>query len=127
MSSRESRAVIRASAGSSDGKSGGKSCRPAIAAFAAIAGRHDFPPDFPSLEPADALITTLLSREDIYSAVAEIDGCVVGSNFLWETGPIAGVGPITVDPSVQDSAVGRRLMEDVLGRARSRHFAGVRL
>jgi GNAT superfamily N-acetyltransferase len=97
------------------------------AAFAAISGRHDFPPDFPSLEPAEELMSTLLAREDIYSAVAEMDGRVVGSNFLWETGPIAGVGPITVDPSFQDGAVGRWLMEDVLGRARSRHFAGVRL
>jgi GNAT superfamily N-acetyltransferase len=106
---------------------GGACASICYAAFTAIAGRHDFPPDFPSLEPADALMTAMLAREDIYSAVAEMDGRVVGSNFLWETGPIAGVGPITVDPSVQDSAVGRRLMEDVLGRARSRHFAGVRL
>ncbi len=97
------------------------------AAFAAISGRHDFPPDFPSLEPAEGLMSALLSREDIYSAVAEMDGRVVGSNFLWETGPIVGVGPITVDPSVQDGAVGRRLMEDVLGRARSRRLPGVRL
>ena len=97
------------------------------AAFAAIAGRHAFPPDFPSPEPAEQLIASLLSRGDIYSVVAEADGRVVGSNFLWETAPVVGVGPITVDPAVQDGAVGRRLMEDVLGRARDRRFAGVRL
>ncbi|HET6521127.1 MAG TPA: GNAT family N-acetyltransferase, partial [Geminicoccaceae bacterium] len=67
------------------------------------------------------------SRSDVYSVVAEADGRVVGSNFLWETAPVVGVGPITVDPAVQDGAVGRRLMEDVLGRARDRRFAGVRL
>jgi predicted N-acetyltransferase YhbS len=98
------------------------------AAFAAIADRHAFPPDFPSPESAAQLIASLLSREDIYSVVAETaDGRVVGSNFLWETASVVGVGPITVDPAAQDGAVGRRLMEDVLRRARARGFAGVRL
>jgi hypothetical protein len=73
------------------------------------------------------LTTSLLSRGDIYSVVAEVDGRVVGSNFLWENGTIAGIGPITIDPAAQDVAVGRRLMEDVLQRARERGIAGVRL
>ncbi|HEX6011443.1 MAG TPA: GNAT family N-acetyltransferase [Geminicoccaceae bacterium] len=98
------------------------------AAFAAIADRHAFPPDFPTMEPAEQLIGTLLSRDDVYAVVAETeDGRVVGSNFLWETAPIAGVGPITIDPGAQDRAVGRRLMEDVLERAREQRCAGVRL
>lgn len=97
------------------------------AAFAAIADRHAFPPDFPSPEPAEQLMALMLSHSDIYSVVAETDGRVIGSNFLWETAPIAGVGPITIDPSVQDRGVGRRLMEDVLERARARGAAGVRL
>jgi GNAT superfamily N-acetyltransferase len=73
------------------------------------------------------VLTSLLSRGDIYRVVAEVDGRVVGSNFLWENGTIAGVGPITIDPAAQNVAVGRRLMEDVLQRARERGFAGVRL
>ena len=98
------------------------------AAFGAIAGRHNFPTDFPTVEPAEQLIASLLARADVYAVVAETaDGRVVGSNFLWEMAPIAGVGPITVDPGAQDRAVGRRLMEDVLARARDRAFAGVRL
>jgi hypothetical protein len=64
---------------------------------------------------------------EIYSVIAEVDGRVVGSNFLWENGTIAGVGPITIDPSAQNVAVGKRLMEDVLQRARERGIAGVRL
>jgi GNAT superfamily N-acetyltransferase len=96
-------------------------------AFKAIADLHNFSPDFPSPEVAGGLITSLLSRGDIYSVVAEVDGRVVGSNFLWENGVIAGVGPITVDPITQDVAVGRRLMEDVLQRAREGRIAGVRL
>jgi GNAT superfamily N-acetyltransferase len=96
-------------------------------AFKAIADEHNFPPDFPSSEVSGGLLTSLLSRGDIYRVVAEVDGRVVGSNFLWENGTIAGVGPITIDPSAQNVAVGRRLMEDVLQRARERGFAGVRL
>ena len=96
-------------------------------AFKATAYQHNFPPDFPSPEVAGGFITSLLSRGDIYSVVAEVDGRVVGSNFLWENGDIAGVGPITVDPSTQNVAVGRRLMEDILRRAWERGIAGVRL
>jgi GNAT superfamily N-acetyltransferase len=96
-------------------------------AFKTIAEGHNFPPDFPSAEVAQGLVASLLSRTDVYSVVAEADGRVVGSNFLWESGSIAGVGPITIDPSAQNAAVGRRLMEAVLRRARERNFAGVRL
>jgi predicted N-acetyltransferase YhbS len=96
-------------------------------AFSSISDQHNFPRDFPSPEAAIGLMSMLLPREDIYSAVAEVDGRVVGSNFLWETAIIAGVGPITIDPSSQNAAVGRQLMLDVMRRARDRHFAGIRL
>ena len=97
------------------------------AAFEAIADQHNFPPDFPSPEVAVGLVGSLLARDDVYSVVAEADGRVVGSNFLWENGTIAGVGPITIDTAAQNVAVGRRLMEDVLRRARERGIVGVRL
>jgi len=96
-------------------------------AFKGIAAQHNFPPDFADRETAVGLLTHLLSRTDIYSVVAENDGRVVGSNFLWENAVIAGVGPITVDPAVQNFAIGKRLMENVLRRARERGFVGVRL
>ena len=96
-------------------------------AFKAIAEAHNFPPDFPSPEIATGLLSSLLARRDIYAVVANMDERIVGSNFLWEDGVIAGVGPITIDPSVQNGALGRQLMEDVLDRARQRRFAGVRL
>jgi GNAT superfamily N-acetyltransferase len=96
-------------------------------AFKTISDQHNFPPDFPSPEIAVGLLASLLSRGDVYSIVAEVDGRVVGSNFLWENGSIAGVGPITIDPSAQNAAVGRRLMEEVLRRAEEQGFAGVRL
>jgi predicted N-acetyltransferase YhbS len=96
-------------------------------AFKTISERHNFPPDFPTAEVAIGLLSELFSREDVYSVVAEVEGKVVGSNFLWENGVISGVGPITVDPAVQNGTIGRRLMEDVIQRSQSRHFAGIRL
>jgi GNAT superfamily N-acetyltransferase len=96
-------------------------------AFKAIAEQHRFPPDFPSAEVAIGLMSSLLKRPDIHSVVAEIDGSLVGSNFLWENGTIAGVGPITVDPKLQNGQVGRQLMNQVLQRARAHRFAGTRL
>jgi len=96
-------------------------------AFKAIADQHYFPPDFPSPEIATGLLSGLFLHPNIYSVVAELDGHVVASNFLWETGPIAGVGPITVSPAVQNEQIGRRLMEHVMERARQRGFAGIRL
>jgi GNAT superfamily N-acetyltransferase len=96
-------------------------------AFKAIAERHNFPPDFPAPDAAIGLVSLLLSRSDVYSVVAEVDGRVAGSNFLWEGQAIAGVGPITIEPAAQNAAVGRRLMEDVLHRALQQRFAGVRL
>ena len=96
-------------------------------AFKSIAEKHGFAPDFPSPEVAAGLASSLLARSDIYSVFAELDGNVVGSNYLWENATIAGVGPITVDPRVQNGQVGKQLMNDVLQRARAQKFAGVRL
>jgi len=69
----------------------------------------------------------MFSHPGFYCVVAESDGCMVGSNCLDERSAVAGVGPITVDPSVQDRGIGRKLMEVVLVRARERNFPGVRL
>jgi len=96
-------------------------------AFKVIDDEHNFSWDFPSAEVATGLLTMMLSNPGFYSVVAEQDGSVVGSNFLDERGPIAGVGPITVDPASQNQTVGRRLMSAVLDRASERQAAGVRL
>lgn len=96
-------------------------------AFKSFNDVHGFPPDFPSPEVAVGLMEWALSRPDVYSVVAEVDGRVIGSNFLWEDNVINGVGPITVDPTVQNGSAGRRMMENVLDRARERRAPGVRL
>jgi GNAT superfamily N-acetyltransferase len=96
-------------------------------AFKMIADAHNFPPDFPSPEIAIDLFHFLLSNKAIYSVVAEIDDRPAGSNFLWESDSILGIGPITVDPAVQNASVGRKLMEAVMERAAQKNAAGVRL
>jgi predicted N-acetyltransferase YhbS len=96
-------------------------------AFKTISEAHGFAPDFPAVEVAIGVLTRMLANRNFYSVVAEIDGRIVGSNFLDERNKIAGVGPITVDPTVQDCAIGRRLMDAVHKRAAERNFAGVRL
>jgi predicted N-acetyltransferase YhbS len=96
-------------------------------AFGAIAARHNFPTDVPSVEIATGLLAMLLAHPQVYGVVAEVDGAIVGSNFLDERSPVAGVGPITIDPQVQDHGVGRRLMQAVLAPASERRCAGVRL
>ncbi len=79
-------------------------------AFASIATRHGFTSDFPSVEVAVSIVSGLIAHPKFYSVVAELNGRIVGSNFLDERSTIVGVGPITVDPEVQDRQVGRALL-----------------
>jgi predicted N-acetyltransferase YhbS len=96
-------------------------------AFKSISSQHNFPWDFPSVEIATAVVTMMLSNPGFYSVVAEIEGRVVGSNFLDERNPITGVGPISVDPALQNQTLGRQLMQAVMERSSQRGFAGIRL
>ncbi len=99
----------------------------AFRAFETIASRHGFPPDFPDPQTATALVASLVDDPGVYVVVAERNGVVVGSNALHEQGPVAGIGPITVAPDLQNAGVGRRLMEDVLRRVDERGRVAVRL
>ncbi len=96
-------------------------------AFKTIAEAHHFTSDFPSAAVPVELLTWMLGHAGFYAVVAELGGKVVGSNFLDERNCIAGVGPITVDPSVQNKTIGRQLMEHVHHRAAQKNFPGVRL
>ena len=96
-------------------------------AFKTISEAHGFMPDFPTPDVAIDVLTRMLANPKFYSVVAEIDGRIVGSNFMDERNTIAGVGPITVDPTVQNRAIGRRLMDAVHERAANKNFTGVRL
>lgn len=69
----------------------------------------------------------LVGRDDFYSVAALVDGKPVGSNFLSLSDATSGVGPITVDRSVQGKGVGRALMQDVIDYARRNKIQNVRL
>jgi predicted N-acetyltransferase YhbS len=96
-------------------------------AFATLANKHNFPPDFPDPERPTHVLSIMFSHPSFFCVVAERDGKIIGSNCLDERSPIAGVGPITIDPAAQNRSVGRELMQAVLSRATERKFAGVRL
>ena len=96
-------------------------------AFRTIAEKHGFPPDLPSPDVGAGIMETLYNGPGFYGVVAERDGAVLGSNWLDERNAISGVGPITIDPAVQDGGLGRRLMHAVIERSDARGFPGVRL
>jgi predicted N-acetyltransferase YhbS len=96
-------------------------------AFKAVAEERNFPPDFPSADMAASLLGGLIRHAGFFHTVAEIDGRIVGSNFLDERNPISGVGPVTVDPALQNDGAGRALMQAVMRRSQERGFAGIRL
>jgi predicted N-acetyltransferase YhbS len=94
-------------------------------AFGQIQDHHRFPRDFPALGAAEGIMAMWIPHPAVWGVVAELDGRIVGSNFLDERDPIRGVGPITVDPGAQNAGVGRRLMEAVLDRGKD--APGIRL
>jgi len=96
-------------------------------AFAKLATRHGFPPDFPTVAVATGCMHGLVTNPGFHGIVAERDGRIVGSTFLDERSTIAAIGPVSVDPDAQDGRIGRALMGAMLERAASRHAPGVRL
>jgi predicted N-acetyltransferase YhbS len=96
-------------------------------AFAAINTAHNFPLDFPNPEVSIGFLSMMLAHPRFYIVVAERDGVIVGSNGVDERSVIAGIGPITVSPVVQNGGVGRQLMRHVIERAAARGCSGVRL
>jgi GNAT superfamily N-acetyltransferase len=96
-------------------------------AFTKISTEHAFPPDFPSVEVATGVLSMMFGHPGFYCVVAESGGQILGSNCLDERSAIAGVGPITIDPAIQNKGVGRALMEAALARSSERGFKGTRL
>ncbi|XXF81252.1 GNAT family N-acetyltransferase [Myxococcaceae bacterium GXIMD 01537] len=96
-------------------------------AFHAIATKHGFPPDFPTPEAATAYFAWRLTRKGTHGVVAEQDGRIVGCRLMDERAPIAGLGPLTIDPAAQDQHLGRRFQEYTLARITERGLLGGRL
>lgn len=111
---------------------GGQADGPAIGdicyrAFKALAEAHNFQPDFPSPDAAANALAGLIAHHGFFDIVAELDGKIVGSNFLDERNSIGGVGPVTIDPAIQNDGIGRALMAAVMRRSEEQHFGGIRL
>lgn len=85
-------------------------------AFRGIAAQHNFPPDFPSAEVAEGLLSEMLEAPGFDAFVAEADGQIVGSIFVSRRSSVGGISVITVDPEAQDRGVGRRLMQHGMTR-----------
>ncbi len=96
-------------------------------AFSTLNARHNFPCDFPSQEIPAGVLSTMFAAPGFYCVVAESEGRIIGSNCLDERSTIAGIGPITIDPAVQNSGAGRKLMQAVMDRAEAEGKAGMRL
>ena len=94
-------------------------------AFKTIAERHNFRLDFPTPEAAIQLAQSLFTSPQVFGVIAESEGRIVGSNYLWEYDAIRAVGPITISPNVQAKGTGRKLMQAVIERGKG--SAGIRL
>lgn len=96
-------------------------------AFHKINSDHNFPPDIPNLEMALGLMQLLFGHPGFYCVIAEDGGRIIGSNCVDLRNPIAGIGPITVDPAAQNRGTGRALMNAVIDYARAQKAPGIRL
>jgi predicted N-acetyltransferase YhbS len=97
------------------------------AAFATLAEHHNFPRDFPSVEVATEIASLLTGHPRFFGLVAEQNGRILGSNFADMRSAIAGIGPISVDPNVQNQGIGRRLMQALMDHATTTNVTGIRL
>jgi GNAT superfamily N-acetyltransferase len=96
-------------------------------AFKTINQSHNFPPEIALIEEASRIFDMLFSHPGFGCLVAEYEGRIVGSNCMDERSTIFGIGPISVDPAVQNKGLGRALMTATLDRARRKGAPGVRL
>src|ERR1700722_5432222 len=96
-------------------------------AFCTVADQHNFPHEFPAPEAGVGVVRSMITTPGFYGIVAELNGRIAGSNFMDERSPIAGIGPISVDPEVQNSGAGRSMMQHMLDRVAANRLPGVRL
>lgn len=96
-------------------------------AFFTLQNRHAVHIDFPDVATAEMIISLVANRSDYTGIVAMLEGQIIGSNFLLHADEVAGIGPITVDPTVQSRGVGRSLMEWAIEAAQQRGIRQIRL
>ena len=96
-------------------------------AFKDISDRHHFSSDFTSAAMGRMIMGLLTGREDVYGVAAMMDGQPAGSNFLMVADEVGGLGPISVEVSMQGKGIGRALMRNVIVHAKEAGVEKVRL
>ena len=96
-------------------------------AFQTLADHHRFPRDFPSKEVGTEVARMLLTSPASYGVVAEEDGRFLGCCFIDMRPPVAGIGPVAVDPAIQNRGVGRLLMQTSIDYAMAQDTLSIRL
>jgi len=79
-------------------------------AFYDVALRHGQPPVVRAPADSRGYIRHLLGFDPLGGLVAELDGDIVGMAWVHQRGPVATVGPLAVDPSMQGRGIGRALL-----------------
>jgi GNAT superfamily N-acetyltransferase len=93
-----------------------------------VAALHNFPSEQPSAEFSTGLIKSKLGDTNVYSALAERSGRIVGSIFLnmFPQTPVAAIGPLSVLPAAE-GGVGRALMTAAMQEGARRGYRQIRL
>jgi GNAT superfamily N-acetyltransferase len=86
--------------------------------FTAMASKHGYASNVESAEEGKRLAWALFHHGPCERLVAVSDGRIVGLTCLNIRGDIAGLGPTVVDPSYQDKAIARELVENVLKKVK---------
>jgi GNAT superfamily N-acetyltransferase len=96
-------------------------------AFKELNDRYRQPYDWPDIGSARRVIRMLVEDAGFYGITAVVNGQTAGSNFLSVMDPTAGLGPLTVECSMQGTGIGRSLMRAVLDHAAKLSIQSVRL
>ncbi len=96
-------------------------------AFNSLHERHNVPPDVPTIDVGRLIIGAVINRPDYTGMAAIENGRLIGSNFLLHADEVCGVGPITVDPTIQSKGVGRTLMQWAIDEACRRRGTNVQV
>jgi predicted N-acetyltransferase YhbS len=86
-------------------------------AFNAVAEKHGYAPKFHSSDEGTAWAWALLRHRSSELLVAVVDNRVAGMCCLNARGDHAGLGPVAVDPAVQGSGIGTKLITALLRKA----------